>query len=110
MRRVVCGRTHPVIGKVLLLSAAAFALGALGVGGQARTTPEATRALLTALAHDSLQGRETGEVGSIRAAGVIARAMQRIGLEPAGDDGYYQRVPAAVMPVTGRNGQTTMRL
>jgi hypothetical protein len=110
MRPVVCGRTHPVIGKVLLLSAAAFALGALSVGGQARTTPEATRALLTALAHDSLQGRETGEVGSIRAAGVIARAMQRIGLEPAGDDGYYQRVPAAMMPVTGRNGQTTLRL
>ena len=76
---------------------------------QGRTTPERTRQLLSALAHDSLQGRATGEIGSIKAAGVISRVMQSLGLRPAGDDGYYQRVPAGVVQVTGRNGQQTTR-
>jgi hypothetical protein len=97
--------------RALILAALLLAPAAtVDASAQARTTPEAARALLAALAHDSLEGRMTGERGSIRAAAVIASAMQRIGLEPAGDDGYYQRVPAAMMPVTGRNGQTTMRL
>lgn len=54
------------------------------------------RRLLYALADDSLQGRATGSAGSAKAARIIADEMRRIGLEPAGDSGYFQRVPVAV--------------
>ena len=75
---------------------------ATGCGGGGRpvepvgpnaTTPAATLALLTALAHDSLEGRLTGTPGIAKAAGIIAREMARIGLTPAGDSGYFQRIP-----------------
>jgi hypothetical protein len=56
-------------------------------------TPEAALTLLTQLADDSLRGRMTGTPGAEAAAALIAREMQRAGLEPAGDGGYYQRVP-----------------
>ena len=59
------------------------------------TTSQATLALLSTLADDSLEGRRTGERGATRAAGVIARAMVRIGLGAGGDSGYYQRLPVA---------------
>ena len=59
------------------------------------------RRLLTALADDSLEGRGTGTRGSAKAARLIANEMQSIGLEPAGDSGYFQRVPVgAVMQGT----------
>ena len=56
-------------------------------------TPTAASALLSQLADDSLQGRMTGTPGADRAALLIAREMERIGLEPAGDSGYFQQVP-----------------
>jgi Zn-dependent M28 family amino/carboxypeptidase len=52
--------------------------------------------LLTSLAHDSMEGRETGSPGAARAARFIAGALGRLGLEPAGDSGFYQRVPLAI--------------
>ncbi len=61
--------------------------------GPNATTPAAALALLTALAHDSLEGRLTGTPGIAKAAGIIARDMARIGLIPAGDSGHFQRVP-----------------
>jgi hypothetical protein len=65
------------------------------------------RRLLTALADDSLEGRMTGSRGSAKAAAIIAAEMRRIGLEPAGDSGYFQRVPVAITTVSRtRNGQT----
>jgi hypothetical protein len=51
------------------------------------------RRLLTALADDSLEGRGTGTRGSARAAAIIAEEMRRAGLVPAGDSGFFQRVP-----------------
>jgi hypothetical protein len=53
------------------------------------------RTSLFALAHDSMEGRRTGTAGIARAARYIAAEMERIGLEPAGDDGYFQTVPLA---------------
>ncbi|MEP7382314.1 MAG: M20/M25/M40 family metallo-hydrolase [Gemmatimonadota bacterium] len=50
-------------------------------------------ALVSALADDSMQGRRTGTPGSARAARWIAGEMSRIGLTPAGDSGFFQRVP-----------------
>jgi hypothetical protein len=62
------------------------------------------RRLLSALADDSLEGRGTGTRGSMKAAAIIATEMKAIGLEPAGDSGYFQRVPMAVTTTGGRRG------
>ncbi len=60
---------------------------------QSPITEANVRRLLTALADDSLEGRMTGSRGSAKAAALIANEMRAIGLEPAGDSGYFQRVP-----------------
>ena len=46
-----------------------------------------------------MEGRATATRGYARAAALVAREMQRIGLEPAGDSGYFQRVPMAVRTI-----------
>jgi len=58
------------------------------------------RLLLAQLADDSMQGRGTGTPGIRKAARLIAREMQAIGLQPVGDSGYAQRVPLDI----GRQG------
>ena len=67
-------------------------------------TESDVRRLLTALADDSLEGRGTGTRGSAKAATLIANEMRAMGLEPAGDSGYFQRVPIAVVTRTMRDG------
>lgn len=72
----------------------------------ATASPDRVRALLTALAHDSMEGRQVGRPGEVRAARFIAARMRDIGLEPVGDSGFFQRLPA-VMATTqspGRGG------
>src|SRR5215212_1676339 len=59
-------------------------------------TESDVRRLLGALSDDSLEGRMTATRGSARAAAIIAAEMRRIGLAPAGDSGYFQRVAVAV--------------
>lgn len=56
-------------------------------------TPASAPALLSALAADSMEGRRTGTEGYRRAARLVAAEMQRIGLVPAGDSGFHQRMP-----------------
>jgi hypothetical protein len=53
------------------------------------------RRILSALADDSMQGRLAGTAGANRAAAFIDREMRSIGLTPAGDSGYYQKVALA---------------
>ena len=45
------------------------------------------------LAHDSMEGRGTAMPGSTKAARFLASEMARVGLKPAGDSGFFQRVP-----------------
>jgi hypothetical protein len=66
------------------------------------------RQLLTALADDSLEGRGTGTAGSAKAARIIAEAMQRAGLQPGGDSGYFQRVPVAMVTQSRTLGNGTV--
>lgn len=94
---------HPVLVAILLPLVVSAACGPRGVqltsapsAAAGMATPERTRLLLTALAHDSMEGRGTGQPGSTRAARFIAEQMRAAGLEPAGDSGYYQRVPMAI--------------
>jgi Peptidase family M28 len=45
-------------------------------------------------ADDSMQGREAGTIGDVKATAYIADEARKIGLVPAGDDGtYFQTVP-----------------
>ncbi len=44
------------------------------------------------LASDQLEGRNVGSAGYEKAAAYVAEQFQRAGLEPAGNDGYFQPV------------------
>jgi hypothetical protein len=50
---------------------------------------------LQALAADSMEGRATGSAGGMRAAVYLARRLEAMGVQPAGDMGYFQLVPVA---------------
>ncbi len=76
--------------------------------GAARTSPDDVRALLSALAADSMEGRRAATPGSARAARFIAAQLQRAGIQPAGDSAFYQRVPMALVPRP--NGTNAYRL
>ena len=56
-------------------------------------TAEELRRDVYAFADDSMQGRETGSEGATRAMRFLVERLQRLGLEPAGDSGFLQRVP-----------------
>jgi hypothetical protein len=74
-----------------------------------RTLGEAeVRRLLGALAHDSMEGRATATLGSERAARFIAAELERAGVRPAGDSGYFQRVPVAWVERDGRRRLTLL--
>ena len=60
------------------------------------------RRILSTLAADSMEGRATGTRGANRAATFIAAEMKALGLRPAGDSGYFQKVPFASTTSTGR--------
>ena len=68
------------------------------------TAPAITPAdLMTRLyiyAADSMQGREAGTIGDVKATDYIAAEVKRMGLVPAGDDGtYFQTIPLMMRAV-----------
>jgi hypothetical protein len=79
--------------------AAAQSSGSLPLKLPARPTTAAITAadLMTRLyiyADDSMQGRETGTIGNVKATDYIAAEARRLGLKPAGDSGtYFQTLP-----------------
>lgn len=58
--------------------------------------------LLGTLAHDSMMGRRFGTRGTEMASRFLAAELERYGVQPAGDDGFFQTVPAALVEVNGR--------
>jgi Peptidase family M28 len=48
---------------------------------------------VTALANDGMEGRDTGSEGYQRAAHYVSTEFERLGLQPAGEQGYFQPVP-----------------
>jgi hypothetical protein len=56
-------------------------------------TVEALEAHVAYLASDELEGRLTGEPGYDAAAEYVVEQFAALGLEPGGDDGWYQQVP-----------------
>ncbi len=85
-----------------IFAAACVVLGAVAAVAQtpsilpqimSRLTADALRADVSFLASDLLQGRGTPSPGLDIAAEYIAAQFRRGGLEPAGDDGYFQTAP-----------------
>jgi len=66
-----------------------------------RITESDVRRILSSLAADSMEGRGTGTPGALKAAKFIAAEMKALGLQPAGDSGYFQRIPFASTTSTG---------
>lgn len=72
---------------------------------------------LYAFADDSMRGRETGTPDADRAARFLVEHLAPLGLEPAGDSGYYQRVPmvrtklvASELALTNPSGRNALGL
>jgi hypothetical protein len=77
---------------VIAACAAAQTKVASAPASDAITEPDVRR-ILSTLAADSMEGRATGTPGANKAARFIANEMKALGLSPAGDSGYFQRVP-----------------
>ena len=58
-----------------------------------RVSADDLRRDLTVFASDSFAGRETGTPGAMKAARFLVERAMALGLEPAGDSLYLQRVP-----------------
>ena len=57
-------------------------------------SPATLKTDLYAFADDSMQGREAGTIGNVKGTTFIAAQAQKLGLQPAGDNGgYFQIVP-----------------
>ena len=68
------------------------------------TRAERLEGLLSTLAADSMEGRRTGTKGAAMAARFLAAELERYGVEPAGDDGFFQTVPLTRIQVEGARG------
>jgi len=98
-----------LVGAIVLLASKSAASSS--AGGGVAPTPSSwrqradsvineidVRRILSTLAADSMEGRLTGSPGADRAARFIDREMRSIGIIPAGDSGYYQKVALAMKP------------
>ena len=98
-----------------------IALLTLACGLFATEPNDATRrwwAHVQALSNDGLQGRDTGSEGYHRAAAYVVEQLAHAGVKPAGENGWYQRVPLRVVrfradlseiALAGKNGVTKLR-
>jgi hypothetical protein len=66
---------------------------ATGASPAAAPTAEELRRDLYAFADDSMRGRESGTRDAVRAALFLGERLKQLGFQPAGDSGFYQRVP-----------------
>jgi len=77
----------------LLAVACRPAAAPVPAGVRGGPTTDELRRDLTVFASDSFSGRATGTPGAERAARFLAARLAALGVEPAGDSGYFQRVP-----------------
>jgi hypothetical protein len=67
----------------------------------------ALRRDISVFASDSFLGRQAGTPNAVKAAQFIASRLAQLGVEPAGDSGYFQRVPL-VREVVGERTRFTV--
>src|ERR1044071_329912 len=70
-----------------------------------RITANGLKADVSFLASDALQGRGTPSAGLEIAGEFVAAQFRRAGLEPGGDDGYFQTAPHATITPNLENGR-----
>ena len=70
----------------ILLFALSFAHGS----SEYEITTDSIYSHIAVLAHDSLEGREVGEIGEWKAAQYISSVFEAAGLTPKGTDGFLQ--------------------
>ena len=73
----------------------------------AAITPADLMTRLYIFADDSMMGRQVGTEYNLKGTTYIEREVRRLGLEPAGTDGYYQNLP---LYVYSTDSATTMRV
>jgi hypothetical protein len=79
-----------------------FALLAVACALFATEPNDATRRWwthVTALSGDDLKGRDTGSEGYRKAAAYVVEQLSRNGVKPAGEGGWYQKVPLKVVRI-----------
>lgn len=85
----------------------------------ASITPTTVSSRIDFLASDGLRGRDTPSPGLEAAAAYVVSEYRRIGVEPAGEEGFYQRFPfelrgadaeASHIEVNGPDGQARLRM
>jgi hypothetical protein len=103
---VACSHTPPRTAAVMQQGAPATPVRRLDPGSL--IDPFELRRDLFIIADDSFRGRETGTPDARRAAAFLARRAQQLGLEPAGDSLYMQRVPM-VRQTIARSTQLTVK-
>lgn len=83
----------------VLLSACATAPAPMSAPAPvvAMSGADRVRHLIGVLAADSLEGRASGSAGGVKAAEFLAREMRAAGVESAGDSGFFQRFPVALV-------------
>ena len=99
-----------------ILLASALLLSHPAIAGRAE---DRWMAHVKILADDNMEGRLTGSPGYDRAAAYVADQYQKLGLKPAGLDGYYQPVPlkeqsldlaASKLVLSGPAGETPLAI
>ena len=66
-------------------------------------TEENLKATMYYLADDARNGRRAGTQGHEDAAEYVARQFEEIGLQPGGNDGWYQQVPLVAAAINAEN-------
>jgi hypothetical protein len=74
-----------------------------------RISAQSMRGHLSFIASDALEGRATPSPGLDLAAEYIAAQFRRAGLEPAGDDGYFQVAPFLVAETPSEGFELKLR-
>src|SRR5579864_9826150 len=60
------------------------------------------------LADDNMEGRETGSPGLKRAEAYVVDQLKQAGVEPAGEDGYYQAVKLVSREIDEKNSSMVL--
>ncbi len=84
-------RTLALVAATILVSRADAGAQAAASRAAATITESDIRRRIDIIAHDSMGGRDTPSSGLESTARYLAREFERIGLRPAGTDGYFQR-------------------
>ncbi|GMR14058.1 MAG: hypothetical protein BMS9Abin29_2288 [Gemmatimonadota bacterium] len=93
-------------GSAQVPTAAAPLVAPASVATSAEITARDLRTRLFVVAADSMMGRKVGTLGNFKAISYIASELERVGVEPAGEDGYFQELPMYTRTLVSSGGLT----